>query len=273
MIKIAIVVLSTLLFLKGQNALLGAANPFYILEGVALVLFGPLFSVMLSHPHRDLHKLWEELLAMRRQQRKSQDRELLVQIRQLARVWQGAGPQELAEAGKKITNPFLRKGVDMVIDGYTPEEIQRILEKNYSFHLSQKETLAGILSSLTKLPQSFGFIGTVAGLISVLANLNDKASIGPGVSVALFSTLYGLLFANFLFLPLHKKYIALIRDEINSFPLITEGVLGLANRESSCHLYYKLESYMGAGEVTEYFIPLLPQPQEKPYSDHSQEAQ
>jgi len=259
MIKIAVVVLSTVLFLKAQHALLGEADPLSILEGVALVLLGPLFSVMLSHPQDALRRLWGELLALRRHQGGNQEGELLRQIRQLAKVWQESGPKELEEMGKKIANPFLRKGVDMVIDGYTPDDIRRILEKNYDLYLSRKEALAGILSSLTRLPQSFGFIGTVVGLINVLGHLNDKASIGPGVSVALFSTLYGLLFANFLFMPLYKKYAERIREEVNSFPLITEGVLGLANRESSRHLHYKLESCLGTG-AAEVSAP-VPQPQ------------
>lgn len=263
MIKIAVVVLSTVLFLKAQHALLGEADPLAILEGVALVLLGPLFSVMLSHPQETLRRLWGEILALRHQGG-CREGELLAQIRRLARVWQEAGPKELEAEGKKIVNPFLRKGVDMVIDGYAPADIRRILEKNYDLYLSRKEALAGILSSLTRLPQSFGFIGTVVGLINVLGNLNDKAGIGPGVSVALFSTLYGLLFANFLFMPLCKKYAERIREEVNSFHLITEGVLGLANRESSRHLHYKLESCLAAGEAAEVPAPAPPPRSRRP---------
>jgi len=255
MIKIAVVVLSTLLFLKAQHALLGEANLIAVLEGVALVLLGPLFSVMLSHPHDALRRLWREILALRRHQRGRQEGVLLEQIGRLAKVWQEFGPKELEAESKKITNPFLRKGVNMVIDGYVPEDIRRIMEKNYDQYLSRKEALAGILGSLTRLPQSFGFIGTVVGLINVLGNLDNKAGIGPGVSVALFSTLYGLLFANFLFMPLYKKYAERIREEVNLFHLITEGVLGLANRESSRHLHYKLESCLVAGEVAEVRAP------------------
>lgn len=248
MIKIAVVLLSTVFFLKAQHALLGEADPIAMLEGVLLVLLGPLFSVMLSHPHDDLRRLWRELVGLRRHGGHDQG-ELLGQIRQLARVWHESGPKELEAAAGTITNPFLRKGVDMVIDGYTPEEIRRILEKNYDLYLSSKEALGGILGAMTRLPQSFGFIGTVVGLINVLGNLGNKAAIGPGVSVALYSTLYGLLFANFLFLPLYKKYAERIRAEISAFPLITEGVLGLANRESSRYLHYKLESCLAGGEM------------------------
>ncbi|MCX5874836.1 MAG: MotA/TolQ/ExbB proton channel family protein [Deltaproteobacteria bacterium] len=262
MIKIAVVVLSTVFFLKAQHALLGEADPISILEGVVLVLLGPLFSVILSHPHDVLRRLWREILALRHHRGETQEKELLGQIHQLAVVWQESGPKELEKAGKKITNPFLRKGVDMVIDGYAPDDIRRILEKNYDLYLSRKEALAGILSGLTRLPQSFGFIGTVVGLINVLGHLNDKTSIGPGVSVALFSTLYGLLFANFLFMPLYKKYATRVGDEVSAFPLITEGVLGLANRESSRHLHYKLESCLGANEVEEILAP-TPQPQSR----------
>jgi chemotaxis protein MotA len=214
---------------------------------------------MLSHPHDALRRLWGEVLDLRRHPQGSREKELVGQIRRLARVWQESGPKDMETAGKTIANPFLRKGVDMVIDGYAPEDIRRILENNYDLYLSRKEALAGILSSLTRLPQSFGFIGTVVGLINVLGHLNDKANIGPGVSVALFSTLYGLLFANFLFMPLYKKYAERIREEVLCFPLITEGVLGLANRESSSHLHYKLESCLGAGEAVEAPAP-QPQP-------------
>lgn len=249
MIKIAVVVLSTVFFLKAQHALLGEADPIAMLEGVALVLLGPLFSVMLSHPHDDLRRLWRELVGLRRNSGDAREDILIGQIRQLAKVWQESGPKELEAVASTITNPFLRKGVDMVIDGYAPDEIRRILEKNYDLYLSGKEVLGGILGSMTRLPQSFGFIGTVVGLINVLGNLSNKASIGPGVSVALFSTLYGLLFANFLFMPLYKKYAERIRGEVSSFPLITEGVLGLANRESSRYLHYKLESCLGNGDL------------------------
>ncbi|MFZ5775741.1 MAG: motility protein A [Thermodesulfobacteriota bacterium] len=242
MLKIAVVVLSTLFFLKAQHALLGEADPLAMLEGVLLVLLGPLFSVILSHPHDDLRKLWRELVALRHRDTVQAEGELVAQIRQLAQTWQAFTPKQLEEEARKLSNPFLRKGVELVIDGYGPEEIRRVLEKNYDLFLSRKGALAGILASFTRLPQSFGFIGTVVGLINVLGNLNDRAAIGPGVSVALFSTLYGLLFANFLFLPLSKKYAERVREEVSLFPLITEGVMGLANRESSRYLHYKLES-------------------------------
>lgn len=238
MLKSVAVIVSSLLFFKIQLLFLPKSDLTPIIESLALVLFGPLLSISLAYPLATIRKLLAEIFTGPARD----NRAITIQIRDLAKVWQRAGGKTLEEVNKKTRNPFLKKGIEMVIDGYSPGDIERILGKNYDMYLSRREAQANILSSLSKLTQSFGFIGTVIGLISVLGSLQDKAHIGTGVSMALFTTLYGLLLANFLYIPLHKKFIERARKEYDDFGILVEGVLGIARGESSKHIYYKLSS-------------------------------
>lgn len=247
MLKIFTVVAATLFFLQVQSVLLNGHNYLPILQSLLLVLLGPMLSILLTYPHSDIRALWQDLVGGR-QAAEEDEEDLAGQIRQLARKWNVSGSRDLDLEAARISNPFLRKGVEMIVDGYSGEEIRRILEKNYDRHLSGRQARLHILSSLVRLTQSFGFMGTVVGLINVLSNLSDKSSMGSGVAVALFTTLYGLLFANFIYIPAQRRYAERIRMELHAFPLISEGVLGLARRENAAHLYYKLRSCF-EGEV------------------------
>lgn len=239
MIRILTVAAGSLVLLQMQSSLVGGGNYLPIVLSILLVVLGPLLAIVLTYPRHTILGLLDELS---QGERRPGRENLAEQIRELARIWTATNPREFDLAAVKIPNPFLRKGMEMVADGYTVEEIRRILEKSYDRHLSGRELRLNILGSLVRLTQSFGFMGTVIGLIIVLGNLQDPAHIGSGLSVALFTTLYALLFANFIYIPLQRQYADKIRREAETFPLISEGVLGLANRESASHIYYKLNS-------------------------------
>lgn len=241
MYRIIVVAVGTVVLLQLQSSLVGGGNYLPIVLSVLLVLLGPLLSLLLTYPGPAILGLLDELSIPEERIRRREEN-IAEQIRDLAKVWTAASAREFDLSTVKIRNPFLRKGMEMVADGYGGEEIRRIMEKNYQRHLLLREARLNILNSLIRLTQSFGFMGTVIGLIAVLGNLQDKANIGAGVSVALFTTLYGLLFANFIYIPLHRRYAERVRRELQIFPLITEGVMGLVNRESASHIYYKLNS-------------------------------
>ncbi|GEM_PF-3604929 len=238
MTRMVLVLLGTALVCIAHGLFLDNAPFLPIFLSMLLVLFGPLFSIALAHPWPSLRKLWQEILAPG--SRRGRELAVIEEIRKVARVWQVAGRKDLERVNRGIDNPFLRKGVEMLIDGYGGPDIKRILERNFEIHLSAREARANILASLIKLTQSFGFIGTVIGLISVLGSLHNTAEIGSGVSLALFTTLYGLLLSNLVYIPAHKKYIEALRAEYNLFPIVAEGIQGITNRESSKYLCYKL---------------------------------
>ena len=249
MLRFVIVVAGTVVLSQLQSTLVGGGSYLPIILSVLLVLLGPMLSLLMTYPGSAILGLLDELSIPEERIRRG-EANIAGQIRDLAKTWTAVSPRRFDLATVKIPNPFLRKGMEMVADGYAGEEIRRIMDKNYQRHLSLREARLNMLNSLIRLTQSFGFMGTVIGLIAVLGNLQDKADIGSGVSVALFTTLYGLLFANFIYIPMHRRYAESIRRELQIFPLITEGVMGLANRESASHIYYKLTTCLN-GEAGE----------------------
>jgi chemotaxis protein MotA len=143
-----------------------------------------------------------------------------------------------------IENLFLRKGIELVVDEYDPYEIHNIMEKEYELYFSRKESLVNILNTLQKLAPAIGFVGTIIGLIDVLGNMGDPMVMGRGMAIAMQTTLYGLLFGNFLFLPLSKKLSAHVKEEAKLLYIILEGLLDIAKNRNPKAVAYRLQSYL-----------------------------
>jgi len=158
--------------------------------------------------------------------------------------------KELEEDGKRTDNPFLRRGIELVVDDYDRYEISNIMEKDYELYFSNKASQVHILHTLAKLAPAFGFIGTIIGLISVLNNMGAPAEIGKGMSLALLTTLYGSLISNFLFLPLAKKLSEHTKAEISQLNIIMEGVMDIADKRNPKAISHRLQGYLGVHDLT-----------------------
>ena len=104
-----------------------------------------------------------------------------------------------------IENEFMQMGVQMAVDGRAPEAIDQALVEAIGIAKKKYKISRGVLDDMGEAAPAFGMIGTVVGLIVIMANLADPDKIGPGLAVALITTLYGALAANMYFLPLAKK--------------------------------------------------------------------
>jgi len=171
-------------------------------------------------------------------------RALVKRIERLARINRSYGNLALEKELNEIENLFLRKGIELVVDGYDPYEIYNIMEQEYELYISRKESLISILTTLQKLAPAIGFVGTIIGLINVLGNMGDPVEMGRGIAIALQTTLYGLLFANFLFLPLSKKLSAYVKSEANLLYIILEGLMDIAKFRNPKAVAYRLQSYL-----------------------------
>jgi len=169
---------------------------------------------------------------------------LIKDIARLSRVNRLYGDLVLEKEARRTKNVFLRKGIDLIVDGYESFEIHNIMEKEYEIYFSRKESLVNILNTLQKLAPVIGFLGTIIGLISVLNHLGSPADMGKGMAIALLTTLYGLLIANFLFLPLHKKLTEHLKMESALLYVIIEGVLDISQGKNSRAIAYHLQSYI-----------------------------
>jgi len=126
-----------------------------------------------------------------------------------------------------ITDAFLKKAIMYCVDGHEADFIQEVLEKEVELTVERHEIGQGVFKGMGDAAPAFGMIGTLVGLVQMLANMSDAASIGPAMAVALLTTLYGAVLANVLFLPLADKLALRSSEEERNRRLIIEGVLGI----------------------------------------------
>jgi chemotaxis protein MotA len=151
-----------------------------------------------------------------------------------------------AEAGKlKRADRFLAFGVDMVVSGYSGDEVREILATTIETTFGRNTVQANILKAMGATAPAFGMIGTLIGLIIMLGKMgSDPSQLGPALAVALITTLYGVLFARLIFIPAATKIQQ--REEIVRFRnyLVAEGLALLAERKSPRFIQDKMNSYL-----------------------------
>ncbi len=144
----------------------------------------------------------------------------------------------------KIDHPFLKKGIQLAIDGVEPELIEAILKIELNSMEERHSTGRSMLEELGDSAPAFGMIGTLIGLVAMLTKMDDPKAIGPGMAVAILTTLYGALLANALFLPLANKL--KIYGDLESLQkrLIIQGILSIAQGDHPAVVQEKLASFL-----------------------------
>ena len=148
------------------------------------------------------------------------------------------------ELSDKKYDPMLRKGLRLTVDGSEPELIKHMLENEIAFYEAIQKKNASIFDAAGGFSPTMGIIGTVMGLIKVLGSLSDPGELGPAVALAFIATLYGVGFANLLWLPLGAKLKLKLKQEVVQKELIVEGVMSIQAGENPRTLREKLEVFL-----------------------------
>lgn len=149
-----------------------------------------------------------------------------------------------AEVKKLKGDKFLAFGTDMVIAGYSGDEVRDILSTTIETTFGRNTVQAKVLNNIGACCPAFGMIGTLVGLVIMLGNLNDPSTLGPSLSIALITTLYGVLFQRLIFVPAADKVQQ--REEILRFRnyLVAEGLVLLADQKPPRFIQDKMNSYL-----------------------------
>jgi len=148
------------------------------------------------------------------------------------------------ELSDKKYDPSLRKGLRLMVDGSEPELIKHMLENEITIYEETKKREASIFEAAGGFSPTMGIIGTVMGLIKVLGNLSDPSQLAPAVAMAFIATLYGISFANLVFLPIGNKLKGKLKQEILQKELTIEGVMSIQAGENPRILKEKLEVFL-----------------------------
>ncbi len=144
---------------------------------------------------------------------------------------------------KDIDDDYLRKGLQLTVDGLEPQAIQEIMEAELSNIEGRHEAGQEIMRALGEYAPALGMIGTVIGLVQMLQTMNDPSSIGPAMAVALITTFYGAVLANLVFNPMAGKLKTRSRDEILIKEMQMEGILAISKGENPRIIQEKLSCF------------------------------
>lgn len=162
----------------------------------------------------------------------------------LSNVARKEGLLALEEAANGIEDPFLKKGVMLIVDGTDPELVRGILETELSCLEDRHKKVIGFWDKWAELGPAWGMIGTLIGLVNMLYNMDDAASIGPSMAVALITTLYGSLVANWLCIPVSSKMKVNNDLEMMMKDVTVEGLLSIQAGENPRVIEEKLKSFL-----------------------------
>jgi chemotaxis protein MotA len=170
--------------------------------------------------------------------------ELIEQIVGLADV----ARKESILALEKVTieNQYLAKSIKFMVDGYDAGVIEAILDVDIYAMKGRHGDGAEFFSTMAEACPAFGMIGTVMGLIVIMANLDDPDAIGPGLAVALVTTLYGSAASSMLFTPISQKLVFKSGEEIMTLMIIKQGVLSILGGENPRSIREKLNAFIAA---------------------------
>ncbi len=150
----------------------------------------------------------------------------------------------LALEGETIENEFLQKGVSLCVDGHDPVLVKKMLGEDINQAIQRHEVGQDMWKSVGDMAPAMGMIGTLVGLVQMLANMSDPASIGPAMAVALLTTLYGAVIANAFAIPLSDKLGSICNYERTNKSLILETISGIQEGMNPKVLQVLLNSYL-----------------------------
>ena len=175
---------------------------------------------------------------------KNDEAAIIRQIIDLSNVARKEGLLALEESANNLEDEFMKKGILLIVDGTDPELVRNILDTELINVDTRHKNVIGFWKNMAALGPAWGMIGTLVGLINMLKDLNDPDSIGPNMAVALVTTLYGSLLANWLSTPIANKLTAYNDAEITMKEVMIEGLLSIQAGENPRVIEEKLKSFL-----------------------------
>lgn len=218
----------------------------------AIITFGgAIFATMLSYSMQDFLNSMKSIGLIFKAS-KMNTSEMIKSIIDLSNVARKEGLLSLEEAAADLDEPFLKKGILLIVDGTDPDLVRGIMETELVSIEARHKTVISFWEALAAMGPAWGMIGTLVGLVNMLNNMSDPSSIGGDMAVALITTLYGSVLANWLCTPVAGKLKAQNAQEMQLKEIMVEGLLSIQAGENSRVIEEKLKSFLAPKDrVTE----------------------
>ena len=170
--------------------------------------------------------------------------ELMGRIDQWSHIARKEGLLALENQAQDLDDPFMAKGLQLLVDGAEPDRLREVLEVEIDSYAEQLRMSARIWESAGGYAPTIGILGAVMGLIHVMENLSDPSKLGAGIAVAFVATIYGVGSANLMFLPIGKKLMANIARLVTMREMFVDGLVGIANGDNPRIIESRLQGYV-----------------------------
>lgn len=219
----------------------GGLMMFYDLPSVLMVLVGSVFVVLMKFSMAQF--LGAMKVAGRAFSYKiAEPTELIAEVVSLADSARKGGLLTLE--GKEVSSDFLKKGIQLLVDGHDADVVRGVLKKDLNQTLERHDVGQKIWRAFGDVGPAMGMIGTLVGLVAMLANMSDPKSIGPAMAVALLTTFYGAILANMIAMPIADKLVLRKAEEARTKSMMIDGLLGIQAGQNPRVIEEMLRTYL-----------------------------
>lgn len=227
----------------GSIVLGGSVLIFINVPSILVVIVGSFAATLIAYPLGNLLGL-PKIILKTFFAKPQPVNELIKQLVAFAEVARRDGILSLENHMADVKDPFIIQGVQMAVDGTDPELIEQVMESDLENLMTRHEVGRGVLETIGKYAPAFGMIGTLIGLVAMLANMEDPSSIGSGMAVALLTTLYGAVVANLIALPMADKLKLRSEEEVLAKSIIIRGVMSIQSGDNPRVVEQKLRTFL-----------------------------
>jgi len=215
------------------------------LTAAVIVLGGTFGATFTSFPLSVATRAFRDAAKVFRAASLNQSRELIADICVFAAQARKNGLLALEQEAKNHKDRFMRKAIALSVDGVDPADIKALLETDMSADEEHAKQSAEFFEAAGGYAPTIGIIGAVLGLIHVMSNLEDTSKLGAGIAVAFVATIYGLVTANIICLPIASKIKFLIKEEIVRKEIIIAGICAMQSGQNPRLIGERLNAYLG----------------------------
>ena len=226
----------------------GDIRSFWDIPSVIITLGGSFCALLISFPAKELMKL-PKVLSMLAKKPENDRAQVVASFSELAKKARRDGLLALENDISTMDDEFMVSGLQMVVDGIDPDAIREIMTLKMESIENRHRLGQSIFSKWGELAPAFGMIGTLIGLIVMLANLQDSSSIGTGMAVALITTFYGSFLANLVFIPIANNLAIQTNEEMVSKEMVIAGIIEIQAGTNPRILEEKLMTYLSPEEL------------------------
>lgn len=229
----------------------GDLRSFYDLKSIFITVGGGICSTLISYRISEFAKVLKVVGKVFFGKQKSAQ-EVLKTLVSLSQKSRREGLLALESEFDNIDDSFMKQSLQLIVDGVEPEMIKETMDLELENLAMRHGKGQGLFKTMGSLFPAWGMIGTLIGLINLLKTLDNPDSIGPSMAVALITTFYGSILANFVCIPIANKLAIASKDEIQMKEMIVEGVLSIQAGENTRLMEHKLKTFLSPEEKRKY---------------------